>query len=186
MAKKTYIAILASLILVGVLSVHWLPLGKKETPSILHDRAASFSSLLPPENMSADISVPVTQNVSAQKAPANVPPPPVPVPARTEPRSTPPPTTVPPTSAAPVSYIYFLTGVPVRTVTAPTIVYTGVSLTAAPAPVVQTFAVPVFVPQVVPSRVGTPRLVYSNGVVIKPKVYFPNQPVRNSIRFVGQ
>jgi hypothetical protein len=88
-------------------------------------------------------------------------------------------------TASPVSYIYFYTGVPVRpTQAATTIVYTngGGFMPAAPAPLAQSFAVPVFVPQVVPSRVGAPKLVYSNGVVIKPRVYFPNQPVRNSVR----
>jgi len=96
---------------------------------------------------------------------------------------------------APASYIYFYTGVPVRSVPVPTaVVNTGVFTPAAPAlpvsavpvsmPVVQSYGVPVFVPRVVPSRVGAPKLVYSNGVVIKPKVYFPHQPVRNSLRGV--
>ena len=43
----------------------------------------------------------------------------------------------------------------------------------------QNFVSPVFFPQVVPSRVGAPKWVYSNGVVIKPTIYFPHQPVRN-------
>ncbi|GHT17985.1 hypothetical protein FACS1894189_4980 [Planctomycetales bacterium] len=42
---------------------------------------------------------------------------------------------------------------------------------------------PIYYPQqVVPSRFGSPKLVYPNGVVIKPKVYFPHQPVRNILR----
>jgi hypothetical protein len=49
---------------------------------------------------------------------------------------------------------------------------------------VSAYGVPVFFPKVVPSRVGSPKLVYTNGVVIKPKVYFPHQPVRNSLRGV--
>jgi len=92
---------------------------------------------------------------------------------------------------APVQYIYFYTGIPVRSVPATPMVHTNgampyISMTsvtpAQPMPIIQSYAVPVFVPQVVPSRVGAPKWVYSNGVVIKPKVYFPRQPVRNSIR----
>jgi len=84
-------------------------------------------------------------------------------------------TTVPATP----SYIYFYTGIPVQP--APTTIIfntSGFSSVTVAAPV------PVFVPQVVPSRVGAPKWVYSNGVVIKPKVYFPNQPVRNTFRAI--
>jgi hypothetical protein len=93
-------------------------------------------------------------------------------------------------TASPVSYVYFFTGVPVQSVPNTNIVYSGGPAGAAPAtfaptmPSVQSYGVPVFVPQVVPSRVGAPKLVYSNGVVIKPKVYFPRQPLRNSVRGV--
>jgi hypothetical protein len=92
-------------------------------------------------------------------------------------------------SAEPTSYVYFFTGVPVRP--APmTVVYTGGFTSTVPVvsvvptmPVVQqTYSVPIFTPQVVPSRVGAPKLVYTNGVVIKPKVYYPKQPLRNSLR----
>ena len=51
-----------------------------------------------------------------------------------------------------------------------------------PVSMVRANVVPVFVPQVAPSRFGAPRLVYPNGVVIKPQVYYPGQPVRNTIR----
>ena len=90
------------------------------------------------------------------------------------------------TPAAPVSYIYFFTGVPVKPAPTATVFYSGgfASVTAASTQTMQTYAVPVFVPQIVPSRVGAPKWVYSNGVVIKPKVYFPNQPIRNTVRVV--
>jgi hypothetical protein len=88
-------------------------------------------------------------------------------------------------SAPPTSYLYFYTGVPVRPVsmiaTPYTTFYTGF-VPAAPMPVVQTYTVPLFIPQIVPSRIGHPKWVYPNGVVIKPKVYYPNQPMRNVIR----
>jgi len=89
-----------------------------------------------------------------------------------------------PVSAAP-SYLYFYTGVPVQPVPMFTVSYTGrfTTVTATPS-VIQSSVVPVFVPQIVPSRAGAPKWVYSNGVVIKPKAYFPNQPVRNSLRAV--
>ena len=107
-----------------------------------------------------------------------------------------------PTAEKPASssYIYFYTGVPVHPAPKAVFVYAGgathtvpMSMTP-PAPsmpvaspqltgqVMRTHVVPVFIPQVAPSRFGAPRLIYSNGVVIKPTVYFPNQPVRNTIR----
>ena len=96
-----------------------------------------------------------------------------------------------PAIAAPPSYLYFYTGVPVRpvpTIATPmtTVFPTGgfTSVTVMQTPVARMHVVPVFTPQVVPSRVGAPKLVYSNGVVIKPKVYFPNQPFRNALRGV--
>ena len=51
-------------------------------------------------------------------------------------------------------------------------------------PMVPVYPQPVFTPTVVPSRIGSPKLVYPNGVVIKPKVYFPNQPLKNTLRAV--
>ena len=106
-----------------------------------------------------------------------------------------------PATVATPSYIYFYTGIPVRPVpmaTPPmpiapmnTMFYAGgfSSVTVVPTPVAQTpvaqmQVVPIFTPRTVPSRVGAPKLVYSNGVVIKPKVYFPNQPFRNTLRGV--
>ena len=94
-----------------------------------------------------------------------------------------------PVSAAPVSYIYFYTGIPVQRDPMPvapmkTVFYTGgfTSVTVAATPVARIQVVPIFTPQVASSRMGAPKLVYSNGVVIKPKVYFPKQPVRNTLR----
>ena len=84
------------------------------------------------------------------------------------------PTAVPAPTSSPAAYFLFYTGVPVLPNPNPMV----------QAPMVQSFAAPVFVPQVVSSRVGPPRWVYSNGVVIKPKVYYPRQPLRNSIRGV--
>lgn len=43
---------------------------------------------------------------------------------------------------------------------------------------------PVFFPNVVPKRHGAPKLVYPNGVVVKPKVYVPGRPLKNAIRAV--
>ena len=196
--KRTYITILVVLILLSVVLVKWLPVVKQEPCSILQDQVAILSPLLLPESKPADIAVPFAQNAPApwRTAPATRPPA-TPSPATPSPAA--PSVTVPPvvvttpaqeqqpvTLAAPVSYVYFYTGVPVRSTQAVnTIVYTTGFTPTAPMPVAQSFVVPVFVPQVVPSRVGAPKLVYSNGVVIKPKVYFPNQPVRNSLRFVA-
>jgi len=89
-------------------------------------------------------------------------------------------------------YIYFYTGIPVQPAPMPAMVHTGgvlhtggfMSVTFVPAPVIQSPVIPVFTPRVVPSRVGAPRLIYSNGVVIRPTVYFPNQPFRNVLRAV--
>jgi len=83
-------------------------------------------------------------------------------------------------------YIYFYTGIPVQPAPMPAMIPTGgfKPVTFIPAPVIQSPVIPVFTPRVVPSRVGAPRLVYPNGVVIKPTVYFPNQPFRNVLRAV--
>jgi len=187
MKKKNYIAVLASFVLVSILLANWFSTGKKESTSILQDRAASLSSLLPPENVSADIAAPVAQNVpSATRSPQMGSPSPTVAVSPQEQAPAQKPTATP----APVSFIYVYTGVPVRPAPISYIVYagggvppTGGQTNAVPVPVSQPFAIPVFVPQVVPSRVGPPKWVYSNGVVIKPKVYFPNQPVRNTVRY---
>jgi len=88
------------------------------------------------------------------------------------------------TSTAPASYVYFYTGVPVKPMPIPAVVYANgfTTITVVPTSSIHSYVVPVFTPQVVPSRIGAPKLVYSNGVVIKPKVYFPNQPARNVLR----
>jgi len=111
-----------------------------------------------------------------------------------------------PASTAPL-YVYFFTGIPVQSspvqstlpqpapmqpTPMPTAFYAGgwahtgglMPVTFVPAPVIQTHVIPVFTPRVVPSRVGAPKLVYPNGVVIRPTVYFPNQPIRNVFRAV--
>ena len=197
--RVIYTAILAGLILVGVFLMNFLPF-KGGDSSLLQDQAASLASLLPgeaysPSPASAEHSPHVAQNVSGDVlADSMVPVLPLPVvaPAQQKVKTQQAvPTLVQPVgTAAPVSYVYFYTGVPVRSAPMTTVVYTGGLTTAAPAPVmpmmpvVQPYAVPVFVPRVVPSRVGAPKLVYSNGVVIKPTVYYPRQPVRNAVRGV--
>lgn len=47
-----------------------------------------------------------------------------------------------------------------------------------------TYPQPVYMPRMVPSRFGAPKLVYPNGVVVKPKVYVPGQPIKNTLRAV--
>jgi len=205
--KKTYIAILGVFILLSVVLVNWNPWAKKEPSSILQDQAAVLEPFLLPDAKPAEVAVSCAQNVPAPIHPApsvpqSITPPPAMLPPTTAPSVTVPPPIAPVATvtapapqqqpvAAPVSYIYFYTGVPVRPAQATnTIVYTtGYTTTGViptvPMPVAQSFVVPVFVPQVVQSRVGAPKLVYSNGVVIKPKVYFPNQPVKNTLRFVA-
>jgi len=222
--KRAYIAILASLVLVSVFLVNFLPFGKSD-PSRLSEQLAVDVPPLPMPPLSRAVTVP--GEAAAVPAPPfgrNVPGGVTPVAAITpvltqghEPPSapilpSPSPTVVPadffvtarpapaeaeaaePVStavAAPVPYIYFYTGIPVRTVPATPAVYANGGMPYIPVtnmtpvvsmPIVQSYGVPVFVPQVVPSRVGSPKWVYSNGVVIKPKVYFPRQPVRNSMR----
>ena len=167
MKRTVSLTILVSLALLSAFLVQWIS-NIKEEPPVFQEQTASFSSLLAeefeaPRGVSAESAAPFAQNFPGAISP--VPPPPVP----TQPLET---------NASP-AYIYFFTGIPVRP--APTTVF---MYTTTPAPAVQSYAVPVFVPQVVPSRVGAPKLVYSNGVVIKPKVYFPNQPARNVIRGV--
>ena len=85
-------------------------------------------------------------------------------------------------TAAPVSYVYFYTGGLAPAAPAPIAIAPAAPVVFAPMPVVHSYSAPVFFPQVVPSRVGAPKLVYTNGVVIKPKVYYPHQPIRNSFR----
>ena len=51
-------------------------------------------------------------------------------------------------------------------------------------PMTQKPVVPVYAPEVRSSHFGAPKLVYPNGVVIKPKVYYPNQKLRNVLRAV--
>lgn len=56
-----------------------------------------------------------------------------------------------------------------------------------PQPVMQPTMLPVYMPSMVlPSRFGhgSPRLIYPNGVVVKPKVYLPGQPLKNVVRAV--
>jgi len=104
----------------------------------------------------------------------------------------PPLPSAPASHTAPASYIYFYTGVPVQAVPILPVPAAATSITSVSTvpmpmvsmPVVSPYSVPVFVPRVVPSRIGSPKLVYTNGVVIKPKVYYPHQPVRNSLRGV--
>ena len=197
--KNTYLAILVLLILAGIFSMNFFPV-KEKNSSVLHDQAASFSSLMPvvpcePATcVPAEPSPPFTQGVPGNIRPVpattfQVPPQAAPSPGQVQPPSLP-ASPVPAGTVTPISYIYFFNSMPVRHVPATTVIYAGGSTPTVPAsvaptmPVVQQYAVPVFVPQVVSSRVGAPKLVYSNGVVIKPKVYFPRQPLRNSIRGV--
>lgn len=46
------------------------------------------------------------------------------------------------------------------------------------------YSQPVYMPRTVPSRFGAPKLVYPNGVVVKPKVYVPGRPIKNTLRAV--
>ena len=194
-----YIVIIAGFVVVSIFLVNFLPF-KGENSSILQDQAASLASLLPeetdsPSATSAEPSPQFAQKVSGDvhSVPTvSVVPLPVVAPAheKVKTQQSVPALTQPVGTVAPASYVYFYTGVPVQSAPATTIVYTGGLMTAAPArvmpvmPVVQPYAVPVFVPRVVPSRVGAPKWVYSNGVVIKPTVYYPRQPVRNVVRGV--
>jgi hypothetical protein len=203
--RNTYIIIIALFILAGALVVNFLPSQGCDS-CLLHDQMASLSLLLPqetdfPDGVPAEASPHVGQIVPGGIRPVPAPPltpipasPQQPVPTQEiefVPLAPLPQEQAPSGIAAPpVSYVYFYTGVPVWSVPKTTIIYSGgqtvaVSAPVAPMmPVVQPYSVPVFVPQVVPSRVGAPKLVYSNGVVIKPKVYYPRQPLRNSIRGV--
>jgi len=201
--RAIYVAALALLILAGVFLANFLSF-QEQTPSILHDQAPPFESLLPQEP-DAIVEAPAECSpLCAQHVPAwdsRPTPEPIPVPTL-EPLSPPIPEpdvltvqepsdqitpVVPPpdpvTVPAPISYIYFLTGVPVQP--APTVpMPSAVVYSTGFMPVVQSYSMPVFVPRVVPSRVGSPKWVYPNGVVIKPKVYYPQQPVRNVLRGV--
>ena len=191
--KYTYIVAPVLIILVGMFFAGYLP-NRESDSSALREQTESLVSLLPHEydgtrGTMAEGSAPIAQNVPGTVRSVQPPPAPKPVaPAKEQP--TVPALPQPKESATPVSYIIFYTGVPVRSAPTTTFVYTGVVPPAVQAPivpvvpVVQANAVPIFVPRVVPSRVGPPKLVYTNGVVIKPRVYFPNQPVRNTIRGV--
>jgi len=97
-------------------------------------------------------------------------------------------------SVTPGSYVYFFTGVPVQPAPmpiAPTtyFAYSGFTFTSVSvvsAPVVQPYYVaPVFVPQMVPSRMATPRWVYSQGAFFNSQVYFPYQPVYNAVYVIA-
>jgi len=95
-------------------------------------------------------------------------------------------------SLAPGSYVYFFTGVPVQPAPMTYFTYSGftfMSVSVVPAPAVQpTYVAPVFVPQVVPSRMGASRWVYSNvyshGAFMNSQVYFP-QPVYNAVYVIA-
>ena len=190
--KRTCIAAFGLLILVIVILAVFLP-PEQPKPSSLSEQAASFAPLLPetdvPGEIPSELAVPFAQAVPQGVYPVPATPHPwVVTSSRVVPvqgQPVPPPLPAP---VAPVSYVYFYTGVPAQPAPTATTVYyyTGGGSTpvAVSAPMVQSYMVPVFVPQVVPSRVGAPKWVYSNGVVIKPKVYFPHQPVRNSFRVV--
>ena len=195
-------SLLVSLTAAGVFLIIFFPFQEKDD-SLLHGQSASFASLLPTESdqthgLSAESVSLFAQNVpddvrAVPAAPSVVLPV---VPPVIEQQSA----SVPQQSAgtvAPISYVYFYTGVPVRPLPTASVLYTAVPASvaqapfvpivrpaAAPMPVVQSFSVPVFYPQVISSRVGAPKLVYTNGVVVKPKVYYPRQPLRNSLRGV--
>lgn len=189
---RVYIAVLVLLILVGGFLAKMLPVGHEES-SVLSEEAALLAPLMPttedvPREVSAEFAAPFAQNVFDVR-PRTITPPLLEAPRpATQPveQKQPAPAPVlaipqPAVSAVPVSFVYFFNGTkvvpgtPVKTVP---MVYTSAPF-AAPSTVVS-----VFVPQVVPSRVGMPKLVYPNGVVIKPQVYYPHQPVRNSFRVV--
>lgn len=65
------------------------------------------------------------------------------------------------------------------------IVYAPVPILYPMSPVCPIQQMPVYFPTVVQSRIGkTPKWVYPNGVVVKPKVYLPGRPLRNAARAV--
>jgi hypothetical protein len=182
--KHTYIVALALIILMGMFLANYLPI-RENGSAVLRERTESFVSLLPHgdrySETRAEVSAPVAMNTSStvRSAPQLV------APVKEQPTA--PALPAFKESAPPATYLIFYTGTPVRHVPTTTVVYVPptVQTSIVPVvPVVQPQAVPIFVPQVVPSRVGPSKLVYSNGVVIKPRVYFPHQPVRNSIRGV--
>ena len=177
--KRTYIVALALIILMGLCLANRLSI-RENGSTDLNKQTESLASLLPNEAR-AEISAPIAQNVpsTVRSSPQSV------APAKEQPSA--PALPQPKESAPPAAYLIFYTGVPVRHAPTSTFVVLppAVQTSIVPVvPVVQPNAVPIFVPQVVPSRVGPSKLVYSNGVVIKPRVYFPHQPVRNSIRGV--
>ena len=193
--KIFYVSVIVSLVVSGVFLVIFFPFQTEEV-SVLRGQSEAFESLLPtesalPHGLSAEsvslFAQNVPEDVRAYPATPSVSQPAVP-PLVEQQSAVVPLQPIGPT--APVSYIYFYTGVAVRPVPTATVVYTSAPVApivrpvVAPVPVVQSYSVPVFVPQIVPSRVGAPKLVYTNGVVIKPKVYYPRQPVRNSLRGV--
>ena len=195
--KIIYATIFGSLVATGVFLVLFSPFQEKDA-SVLQDLSESIESLLPTKTESDLPHGTPTESVSLTLFAQNVPDDvcsiptvisvlPSTIPSVIEQQSA----TVPQQSTEnAVSYVYFYTGVPVRPVVpTATVVYMGgftpvVPVPTVQMPVVQPYSIPIFVPQVVPSRVGTPKLVYTNGVVVKPKVYYPRQPVRNSLRGV--
>ena len=188
--KRTFVAILVSLITVSAFLVNFLPLGRgNPSPVLVNDQLVTSPSLLlkrvsTPREESAEAVPCFAQGVTgeviqvAATTPATqITPAAHPILAQLQqpaPAPLPPPATV-----APVQYVYFYTGVPVHPAPA-----AGSFVPVVSMPTVQSYTVPIFVPQVVPNRAGAPKWVYSNGVVIKPKVYYPRQPLRNSIRGV--
>jgi len=210
---KVYITVLALLILVGVFLAGRSLVRHKESPTLPDHQAALLTPMLPSKGVvigdPCDPVVPCVQRVFElhHHAPAPVDPLPLELP---QPSETPPPAAVffeqtpqedtltpvpaleqPAVSAVPVSFVYLFnsgavplvsySGVPAQLSTAPT---KTVPIVYSTAPSFPSWGTPVFIPQVVPSRVGMPRLIYPNGVVIKPKVYYPSQPVRNSFRAI--
>lgn len=190
---RIYVAVLVLVVVVGVFLARMLPVEQEGVSSILFEEAALLTPLLPPADepseVLAEFALPFAQNVFDVR--------PRPVPSLSEapqpavksveqerPAPLPAPAPVPsvmPVSAVPVSFVYFFNG---TCVTAFTSVRT-VPMVYTTAPMASPSVVmPVFVPQVVPSRVGMPKWVYPNGVVIKPKACYPHQPVRNSFRVV--
>jgi len=204
---RVYITVFVLLVLVGLfLAGGWgVPVGHQGS-SVISEEAALLSLLLPavedmPNESLAECISPFAQNVSdvrpvlAALQPLIAPLPAIqPVDIEQAPLAAPLPASVLPAVSAvpavPVSLVYFHNGPPTF-VPAPVVRPIVPAFPIVPLkPTIYTVApmpppvVPVFIPQIVPSRVGMPKLVYPNGVVIKPKVYFPHQPARNTLRSV--
>jgi hypothetical protein len=177
--KKTHTATLVLFVLVSILLVA-ITFTKKKDATVIDGHVESLESLLPQE---VDKALAEPAALFSRKDLGGLRPTQVIVPLSPV-KEVPPPAkgqqysgTIPT-----VSYVYFYTGVPVRPIPMSNIVYTSQITPATPAmPVAQPLAVPIFIPQVVPAQRGAPKLVYTNGVVIRPKVYYPNQPFRNSM-----